>query len=149
MRISNPSAFHDYTISERFEAGVKLSGPEVKSVKGGHLSLKGSFVRLVGTEMYLVNATVSPYTFASVVGYDPRRTRKLLLHKREIMSLKGKLDTAPLTLIPISIYTRHGIIKLEVGLAKGKKQFEKRESIKKRDSEREIRRFYRGKLTEN
>lgn len=146
MKIFNRSAYHDYTILEHFEAGIKLTGPEVKSVKGNLVSLTGAFVRLIGSEAYLVNAQIQPYIFARIEGYDPRRTRKLLLSKKEIIALKGKIEGANLTLVPLSLYTSHGLVKVEVGLAKGKKQYEKRETLKKRETLRELERDYRGKV---
>ena len=146
MKIFNRSATYDYTILDRFEAGVKLTGPEFKSVKGGHVSLTGSYVKMLGTEAYLINAKIEPYSFAKVENYDPQRTRKLLLHKREVMALKTKLDTTNLTLVPLSIYIHHGFVKVEIALAKGKKQFEKRETLKKRAETRELDREFRGKV---
>lgn len=146
MKVTNRAAFHDYTIEDRFEAGIKLMGAEVKSIKGGHISLKGSFVRIIGAEAYLVNASIPAYSFARLINYDPNRTRKLLLHKKELMSLKGKLDAANLTLVPMGIYTKHGLIKVEIGLAKGKKQYEKREILRKRAEKRDLERNFRGKI---
>jgi SsrA-binding protein len=146
MKITNKAAFHDYSIQDRFEAGIKLTGPEVKSIKTGHVSLKGAFVRIVGAEAYLVNSMIPPYTFARVLNYDPNRTRKLLIHKSQLMSLKGKLTSDNLTLVPISLYTRHGLVKVEVGVGRGKKQFEKREALKKRQEKRELDRAFRGKV---
>ena len=146
MKISNRSAFHDYTITERYEAGVKLTGPEVKSIKTGRVSLKGAFVRLINREAYLVNASIQPYEYARIVNYDPQRTRKLLLNKRELISIKSKLDGSILSLLPLSLYTRHGLIKVEVGMGKGKKQYEKRELLKKRAQKRELERAWKGKI---
>ncbi|MBI3386000.1 SsrA-binding protein SmpB [Candidatus Gottesmanbacteria bacterium] len=146
MKIVNKRAIFDYTILDRFEAGVHLSGAEVKSVKGGHASLEGSFVRLIGSEAYLVNAQIFPYIYARPEGYDPRRTRKLLLHKKEIISLKSKIEGSNLTLIPLSWYTRGPLVKLEVGLARGKKEYEKREAKKREDQKRELEQEYRGKV---
>lgn len=146
MKTVNRSVYHDYTIADTFEAGIKLTGPEVKSVKGNRISLTGSFVKIVGSEVYLINAQIQPYIFASVVGYDTRRTRKLLLSKKEILSLKGKIDGANLTLVPLSIYTTHGLVKVEVGIARGKKQYEKRELLKKRAQKLELERQFRGKV---
>lgn len=146
MKIVNRSAWHDYTILETIEAGIKLTGPEVKSVKAGHASLKGSYVRIIGSEAYLVNAQIQPYAFARLVNYDPTRTRKLLLQKQQIISLKTKTERQRITLIPVNLYISHGIIKLEIGLAKSKKQYDKREALKRRDLEREMEREYRGKL---
>lgn len=146
MKIVNKRAFHEYTILDRFEAGIHLTGAEVKSLKGGHASLEGAFVRLSGSEAYLINAQIFPYIYARPEGYDPKRTRKLLLHKREIIGLKSKLDGANLTLIPVSWYNKGPLIKLEVGIARGKKQYEKREKKRREDQKRELERDYRGKI---
>lgn len=146
MRIENRKARFDYTILDRLEAGVHLTGPEVKSLRGGHTKLEGAFVRIVGSEAYLVNAHINPYAFARVEGYDPVRTRKLLLHKGEIISLKSKLQSSNLTLVPLAWYTRGSLLKLEIGLARGKKQYEKREAKKREDQKRELEVEFRGKV---
>jgi SsrA-binding protein len=146
MRIVHKKVTFDYTILERFEAGIQLTGAEVKSIVTGHVSLEGSFVRIIGSEVYLINAQVFPYIYARPEGYDPKRTRKLLMHKREILSLKGKVEGSNLTLVPLSMYLRHNSIKLEVGLARGKKQFEKRENKRREDMRRELDRDFRGKV---
>lgn len=145
MKITNRRALHDFHILDTLEAGIKLTGAEVKSVKGGRMSLEGSFVKIIGSEIYLVNAQIFPYPYARPEGYDPRRSRKLLLHKKEIISLKTKLASARLTLIPLECYNTHGFVKLKIGLAKGKREYEKREKIKKKDLEREVERELRGK----
>jgi SsrA-binding protein len=146
MKIFNKKATYEYTILERFEAGINLTGAEVKSVKGGHAELSGSFVRIIGSEAYLVNAQIFPYIYARPEGYDPKRTRKLLLHKAELIRLKSKLESANLTLVPLSWYTRGPLVKLEIGLARGKKQYEKREAKRREDQRRELERDYRGKV---
>ena len=146
MNIQNKKVHFDYTILERVEAGVQLTGAEVKSLRSGHAQLEGSFVRIVGAEAYLVNAQIFPFVYARPEGYDPRRTRKLLMHKRELLHLKSKIDGANLTLVPVSWYTKGPLIKLEVGLARGKKQFEKRETKRRRDQKRELERQFRGKV---
>ncbi len=147
MKIVNKRAYFDYEILEKFEAGIHLTGAEVKSVKGGHMSLDGAFVRLVGSEAYLVNAQIFPYANARLEGYDPRRTRKLLLHKKEIIALKTKTEQSGLTLVPISCYTTtHGLIKLDIAIARGKRKFEKREALKKKDLQREVEEEIRGKI---
>ena len=138
MKISNKRAFYDYQIGDKFEAGINLNGAEVKAIKMGHADLTGSFVRIMGSEAYLINAKIFPYEYARPEGYDERRTRKLLLHKREIISLKGKTDGANATLVAISFYDKHGLIKLEVGIGKGKKQYDKKEAKKKYDFQRDI-----------
>ncbi len=146
MKIFNKKATFDYTILERIEAGVNLTGAEVKSIKGGHAKLEGSFVRLIGSEAYLVNAQIFPYVYARPEGYDPTRTRKILLHKAEIIHFKSKLDGANLTLVPLSWYTKGPLVKLEIGLARGKREYEKRESKRREDQKRELEREYRGKV---
>ena len=138
MKITNKRAFYDYLISDKFEAGINLNGAEVKAIKMGHADLTGSFVRIMGSEAYLVNAKIFPYEYARPEGYDERRTRKLLLHKKEIISLKSKTDGANLALVPISFYDKHGLIKLEVGIGKGKKQYDKKEAKKKKDLNRQM-----------
>lgn len=138
MKISNKRAFYDYLIGEKFEAGINLNGAEVKAVKMGHADLSGSFVRIMGSEAYLINAKIFPYEYARPENYQETRTRKLLLHKKEIISLKGKTDGANLTLVPISLYDKHGLIKLEVGIGKGKRQFDKKETKKRADLKRDI-----------
>ena len=146
MKIFNKKATFEYEILERLEAGVSLTGAEVKSVKGGHAQLTGAFVRIIGSEAYLVNAQIFPYLYARPEGYDPKRTRKLLLHKSEFIRLKSKLDGANLTLIPLSWYTRGPLVKLEIGLARGKKQYEKREAKRREDQKIELEREFRGKV---
>jgi SsrA-binding protein len=146
MEIQNKKAFFEYTISERFEAGVVLTGAEVKSLKGGHAKLDGSFVRIIGSEAYLVNAQIFPYIAARPESYDPRRTRKLLMHKKELLSLKSRTEGANLTLIPLSWYTKGPLVKLAIGIARGKKQYEKREAKMKADQKRELERDFRGKV---
>lgn len=146
MQIINHKATFDYEILDRFEAGIHLLGMEVKSLRSGHASLDGAFVRLIGDEAYLVNAQIFPYVFARPEGYDPKRTRKLLLHKKEIISLRSKVDGSNLTLVPLSLYNKGPLIKLEIGVARGKKQFEKRESKRREDQKRELEQEFRGKI---
>jgi SsrA-binding protein len=122
------------------EAGINLQGQEVKAVRLGHADLTGSFVKIIGSEAYLVNAKIFPYEFARTTDYDQSRTRKLLLHKKEIIALKTKTEGSNLTIVPVSMYTTNNLIKVEVALAKPRKQFNKKEKIKKRDLEREIQR---------
>lgn len=137
----NKRAHYDYEILEKFEAGLVLTGQEVKSVKLGHISLKESFVTIKGTELYLTNAHITPYQHAgNIANYDPTSPRKLLLKKSQIKSLIGKARTQGLTLVPIRVYTKRRYLKLEFGLGKGKRQFDKREKIKKREDERAMRR---------
>lgn len=142
MKITNKKAYFDYEISDSFEAGINLYGHEVKSVRVGKADLTGSFVRIIGNEAFLVNAKIFAYQPGQIENYDERRTRKLLMHKNEIISLKSKIEGSSLNLIPVSMYLKKGFIKVEVGLGKGKKKFDKKETIKKRDilrdTEREI-----------
>lgn len=146
MEITNKKAFFDYTLLEKMEAGVNLLGSEVKSLKGGRATLDGAFVRLIGTEAYVIGAQIFPYPYARPEGYDPQRSRKLLLHKKEILKLKHRIDADGLTLVPVSWYTKGPRIKLQIALARGKKQFEKRDIMKKRDEKRELGRQFRGKI---
>ncbi len=145
MKITNPRAHYDYEILDTFEAGIALTGPEVKSAKARRMSLKGAFVRIKDNEVFLVNAQIQPYQFARQENYDPTRSRKLLLKKKEIISLATKIKQKKLTLIPISCYTKRGWIKIKVGLGRGKKEYEKREAKKKKDIEREVERELRRK----
>jgi len=141
----NKRANFDYEILETYEAGIVLFGHEVKSVKTGHVSLKGAFVVLKGSgkklpEANLINTHIPLYKHAATVkNYDPYRSRKLLLKKNEIKHLVGKAKEQGLTLVPIKIYTKHGFVKLEFGLGKGRKKVDKREIIKRREVERNIR----------
>lgn len=137
----NRRASFDYEILEKFEAGLKLTGSEVKSIRGGHISLAGAFVTFRGDVPFLTNAHIPAYPFAQYpAGYDPTQSRELLLKKKEIAYLRGKLQEKGLTALPLSVYTKQRYLKLEIGLGKGKKAFDKRASIKKRENEREIRR---------
>lgn len=138
MKIMNKRAFFDYQILEKLEAGINLYGAEVKAVRMGHADLTGSHVRIMGNEAYLINAKIFPYQYSRPENYDEKRTRKLLLHKSEIIALKSKAEGKNLTLVPISIYTTKSFIKVEIALGKGKKQYDKKESIKKKDIQREI-----------
>ncbi len=138
MKISNKKAFLNYDISDRVEAGINLLGAEVKAVRLGHADLSGSFVKIMGSEVYLHNAKIFPYKYAAPEGYDEDRTRKLLLHKKEIIALKGKTDGANLAIVPLSIYTTESFIKVELGLGRGKKKYEKKQALKAKDIERDI-----------
>ncbi len=137
MKISNKRAFFDFEVREKFEAGINLLGAEVKAIRLGHADLSGSFVKIIGSEAYLINSKIFPYEYARPENYDPGRTRKLLMHKKEIISLRSKIDGANLTLVPLSWYTTNRLIKLELALGKSKKKFEKRQAIKKKDLDRE------------
>ena len=137
----NKRAKFDYEFLEEFEAGLVLFGHEVKSIKSGHISLKGSFVTSKGEELYLTNSTVSPYKYAGEIkGYDQERPRKLLLQKKQIKYLIGKKQINGLTLVPISVYNKKDLIKLKFALAKGKRTIDKRQKIKKREDDRRVER---------
>ena len=141
MKIFNRKFRRDYQEIEKYEVGISLSGAEVKSVRAGRIKLEDSFVKILGSEVYLVNANISVYDYARPQGYDPRRTRKLLLHKREIIRLKTKMTSAGgLTIVPLSCYNKGGLIKFGIALAKGRRGLEKRRLEKKRDIAREEKR---------
>ncbi|MBU0603721.1 MAG: SsrA-binding protein SmpB [Gammaproteobacteria bacterium] len=143
----NKKAFHDYFIEERYEAGMVLEGWEVKAIRAGRTQLKEAYVVLKGEEVYVIGMHVSPLTTASThVHPDPTRSRKLLLHEGEISKLIGAVERAGYTLVPLNLHYTRGRIKLEIGLAKGKKQFDKRETEKTRDWEREKARLMRDRI---
>lgn len=136
---TNRKAYHDYFIEETIEAGIELKGTEVKSVRLGHVNLKDSFARVENGEVFLYNMHISPYEKGNIFNVDPMRDRKLLLHKHEINRLAGYVQQKGYTLIPLKIYLKRGKIKVELAVAKGKKLYDKREAIAKRDAELEIR----------
>lgn len=141
----NKKARFDYEILETLEGGLKLTGAETKSVKAGHVQLKGAFLHVQGGELWLKGAFISAYKPAGVqVQYKGDRDRKVLVHRRELNRLIGKKSQEGLTLIPLSLYTKGDLVKLEFGVARGKKQYEKREAIKKRDVQRDIREKLKG-----
>jgi SsrA-binding protein len=138
----NRKAFHDYFIEERYEAGLALQGWEVKSIRSARVQLAEAYVVLKGGEVWLIGAHVSPLSTVSThVQADPTRSRKLLLHAAEIQKLVGKVERAGYTLVPLDLHFKKGRIKLEIGLAKGKKQYDKRETLKERDWQREQQRL--------
>jgi len=135
----NKKAFHDYFIEEKIEAGIILTGSEVKSLRSGKANLKDSYARIKDTEIFLLNAHISPYNRADgFTQQEPDRTRKLLLHKKEILRLIGKTRVKGYTLVPTRIYFKEGRAKVEIGLAKGKSEYDKRDTLKKKDANREI-----------
>jgi SsrA-binding protein len=143
--VQNKKAFHDYFIEEKYEAGLVLEGWEVKAIRAGRVQLKEAYVVLKGEEVYLIGCHITPLTSASThVATDPTRTRKLLLHAEEIRELIGKVEQAGYTLVPLNLHYAKGRIKLEIGLAKGKKQHDKREATKERDWQREQQRLLRS-----
>ncbi len=142
---TNRHARHDYAILESLEAGLELKGPEVKSIRQGLVNLKDSFAKPDGRELFLYNMHVSPYEFGNINNPDPLRPRKLLLHRRQIDKLTGEISTKKLALIPLKLYFKKGIVKVELGLAKGKKLYDKRRAIRERDAERELKRAIKGR----
>ncbi|HEX3508999.1 MAG TPA: SsrA-binding protein SmpB [Candidatus Dormibacteraeota bacterium] len=139
----NRRAYHDYFIDDKLEAGIMLTGTEVKSVRNGRTNLRDGFVRIDGNEAWLENVHISPYAQANVMNHEPMRPRKLLLHRKEISSLVGKVRQKGYTLIPLRVYFSRNHAKVEVGLARGKKQYDKREAIAERDAKRDIARAMR------
>jgi len=138
--LQNKKAFFDYEILQKFEAGIELLGFEVKSLKKGEGSLAGAFVIVRGNEVFVTNMNIPPYQVKNTpADYDPMRPRKLLLTKKEIEEIGEIEQQKGLTIIPLSVYNKGGKLKIEIGAARGKKKFDKRESIKKRDTDREIR----------
>jgi SsrA-binding protein len=134
----NRKAYHDYTILETVEAGIALKGSEIKSIRAGQVQLRDSYARPDQGELWLYNSHVAQYAAASYMGHEPERARKLLLHKKQVRILAGKLVQKGLTLVPLKLYIKRGRAKLELGLAEGKRQYDKREVIARRDSDREI-----------
>lgn len=141
----NRKAYHDYHIDEAVESGIALLGTEVKSLREGKANLKDSYVIIKGGEVFLLNCHISPYSHGNIMNHDPLRTRKLLLHKKEISRLSGKVIAKGYTLIPLKLYFKDSFAKVEIGLAKGKKLFEKRDTIKEREARREIERAMKSK----
>ena len=141
---TNRHARFEYNIYESLEAGIALTGTEVKSLRSSKASIANSFARIEGGEVFLHGMHIAPYAFGNIANPDPLRPRKLLLHRREIKRLAEDIGNKKLTLIPLKAYFKGGIVKVELGLAKGKKLYDKRESIKKRDSDRELKRISRG-----
>ena len=134
----NRKAYHDYFIEDKFEAGIALSGTEVKSIRQGNLNLKDSFCNVKNGEIFLYGMHISPYEKGNIFNKDPRRTRKLLMHKREITRLGAKAQQDGYAIVPLSVYFSGPRVKVEIGLAKGKKLYDKRESAAKRDAKREM-----------
>lgn len=139
----NRRAYHDFFIDEKYEAGVMLTGAEIKSVRNGRANLRDGYVRIDNGEAWLENVHISPYAQGNLMNQEPLRPRKLLLHRKEISSLIGKVKQKGYTLIPLRIYIARNHAKIEVGLARGKRQYDKREAIAARDAKREIERAMR------
>ncbi len=141
----NRKAYHDYYIEETLEAGISLLGTEVKSLREGKANLKDSYVIIKGKEAFLLNCHISPYSHGNIVNHDPLRSRKLLLHRKEIEGLMGKSLQKGYTLIPLKIYFKDSHAKVELGVAKGKRLYEKREKIKEREAKRAIERVMKSR----
>ncbi len=139
-KATNKKARHDYNILATYEAGMVLTGTEIKSIRAGRINLKDGFAQIHQGEMLLSNVHISPYDQGNQFNHDPLRNRKLLLHKKEIAKIAGQLQNKGITVVPLKVYLKHGFAKVLLGVAQGKKQYDKRETIKRRDQEREIRR---------
>lgn len=142
---TNRKAHHNYFISARYEAGISLLGTEVKSVREGKINLKDSYAKVENREVVLINCHISPYSHGNIMNHDPLRKRKLLLHKKEIKKLEKLTVQVGFTLIPLRVYLRNGKIKFELGLAKGKKLFDKRDAKRRKESLREMDRAFRSR----
>lgn len=140
---NNKKAYHDYFIEETYEAGIALHGTEVKSLRMGKCSIKESFVRIENEEVYIYGMHISPYEKGNIFNRDPLRVKKLLLHKSEIRKMKGKIAKKGYTLVPLKVYFNRSLVKVEIGLAKGKKLYDKRQDIAKKDQRREAERDFK------
>jgi len=141
----NRRATHDYFIDERIEAGLVLTGTEIKSIREGRVNLREGYARIIGDEAWLVNVHIAPYDHGNRYNHEPLRDRKLLLHRGEIATLIGRVRQRGYTMVPLQLYLKHGKAKVEIGLARGKHQYDKRESIAKREAQREIERGLRAR----
>ncbi|TCL59825.1 SsrA-binding protein [Kineothrix alysoides] len=143
---NNKKAYHDYFIEEKYEAGIVLHGTEVKSMRMGKCSIKEAFIRIDNGEMFAYGMHVSPYEKGNIFNKDPLRVKKLLLHKQEINKLTGQIAEKGYTLVPLQVYFKDGMAKVEIGLAKGKKLYDKRQDIAKKDQKREVEKEMKMKL---
>lgn len=144
---NNKKAYHDYFILDNYETGISLAGTEVKSLRMGKCSIKEAFVRIENGEVYIYGMHISPYEKGNIFNKDPLRVRKLLLHKKEINKIFGKMKEKGNTLVPLKVYFKGSLVKVEVGLAKGKKLYDKRNDIAKKDQKREAEREFKGRIT--
>ncbi len=143
----NSKAYHDYFIEDKYEAGIELAGTEVKSIRQGHINLKDSFCMVKEGELYVHGMHISPYEKGNIFNKDPLRSRRLLMHKREILRLHAKVKQDGYALVPLAVYFRGPKVKLEIGLARGKKLYDKRESAAARDAKREMDRALKNRRT--
>ena len=141
---NNKKAYHDYFIDDKWEAGIELFGTEVKSIRMGKCSIKEAFVKIDKGEVYVYGMHISPYEKGNIFNKDPLRERKLLLHKKEILKIFGKMKEQGITVVPLQVYFSGSLVKIEIGLAKGKKLYDKRETIAKKDKKREAQREFKA-----
>ena len=141
----NKKARHDYTIVETYEAGIVLQGTEIKSIRNRRVNLKDGFIRVRNQEAFLYNVHISPYEQGNLFNHDPLRTRKLLLHKKQIKKLAEEQKQSGITIVPLKIYLKDGFAKVLIGVAKGKKQYDKREALKEKDMKRDIQRTLKNR----
>lgn len=143
---NNKKAYHDYFIDEKYECGIELFGTEVKSIRMGQCSIKEAFVRIVRGEVYIHGMHINPYERGNIFNKDPLRSRKLLMHRQEIDKLEGKIREKGYTLMPLQVYLKGSLVKVQIGLARGKKLYDKREDIAKKDQKRELERDFKQRL---
>jgi len=141
----NKKALFSYEVIERLECGIELKGTEVKAIKSGNFSFVDAYARVEYNQLFLIGLHITPYSFGNIFNHDPLRPRRLLAHRQEIKRLARKTDEKGLTLIPLSFYLKHGLIKVELGICRGKKNFDKRQAIKQRDLKRDVEREFRGR----
>ena len=144
IEIKNKKAYFDYFIEDTYEAGIVLTGTEIKSIRNGSCNLKDTYARIKNNEAYVINMFIAPYEQGNIFNHDERRERKLLLHKKEIYKIKQNIEKEGYSLIPVKLYLKNGKAKVLLGVAKGKKNYDKRETIKKRDEMREARKMLKG-----
>ena len=142
----NPTARHNYTIESTFEAGIVLSGTEIKSIRAGKANIKDTYVIIKNGEAFVLGMHISPYEQGNIFNKDPLRDRKLLMHKKEIMRLYGSIKTKAISLVPLTLYWKNGKVKMEIGVGKGKKLYDKREDIDKKDAQRKIDRALKNNI---
>ena len=140
----NKKAFHDYFIEDKLEAGIELVGTEVKSVKAGKTSIKESFIRIIKNEVFIMNMHITPYEFGNIHNKPEARVRKLLLNRKEIEKWSAKIKEQGYTIVPLSVYTYKRLVKMEIGLAKGKKLHDKRETLKRKDQEKDMKKIQKN-----
>lgn len=142
---NNKKAYYDYFIDEKYEAGISLHGTEVKSLRQGKCSIKESYIQIINGEVFAINMNITPYEKGNIFNKDPLRPKKLLLHKSEINKLAGALAQKGYTLVPLQVYLKEGKVKIEIGLARGKKNYDKRDSIAKKDQQREVQKEFKNR----